>query len=436
MPNINKKIYDIIGIGIGPFNLGMAAMLEDLPQLSSIFFDQSPAFNWHAGMLLQNARLQVPFYADLITVVNPCSKFTFLNYLKQKQKLFRFAIQENNFPTRREYNDYCRWTFEQLDNLHFHHKVVDLHYDLSEDVYTVMVHNLSSDQLMFYHTKHIVIGVGTQPNFPPCLKNINNDTIIHSADYLFKKDVILKQSKIAIVGSGQSAAEIFYDLLNYTDHLENLSWFTRSARFYPMEYSKLSLEMTSLDYIDHFYSLSSVKKKEAIQSQDQLYKGINFSLINEIYEALYIKGIDGDISSIQLHTNTELKQVNSSLDEINLQFYHSELQQYFGHQAKALILATGYSANIPSFLDSVKKQIQFTNDEQYQVNRNYSIDVAGKRIFIQNADLNSHGFTAPDLGMGPYRNATILNAILGHEHFILEKKIAFQHFGLPHVKEP
>ena len=429
MLNINKKIYDIIGIGIGPFNLGMAAMLEDLPQLSSIFFDQSPTFNWHAGMLLPNARLQVPFYADLTTVVNPCSKFTFLNYLKQKQKLFRFAIQENNFPTRREYNDYCKWVIEQLDNLHFHHKIVDMHYDLKEDLYTVMVHNLSSDQLIFYYAKHIVIGVGTQPNLPGCLTNCNHKTIIHSAEYLFRKDDILEQSKITIVGSGQSAAEIFYDLLNYTDHLENLSWFTRSVRFYPMEYSKLSLEMTSLDYINHFYSLSSGKKKQVISSQDQLYKGINYALINDIYDALYLKGIDSDTSFIQLHTNTELKEATVTNDNIELKFYHKEVQQHFNHTTGALILATGYKASVPSFMDSIKEYIEFYEDGQYNIGRNYSIDV-GKKIFVQNADLHSHGFSAPDLGMGPYRNATIINTILGYEHFILENKVAFQTFGL------
>lgn len=430
MVSIDKSIYDIIGIGIGPFNLGMAAMLEDLPQLSSIFFDQSPAFNWHAGTLLPNARLQVPFYADLITVVNPCSKFTFLNYLKQKQKLFRFAVQENNFPTRREYNDYCKWVVEQLDNLHFNHKVVDMHYDFKEDVYTVMVHNFSSDQLMFYYAKHIVIGVGTPPNLPACVKNLGHETIIHSADYLFKKDTVLEQSKITIVGSGQSAAEIFYDLLNYTEHLENLSWFTRSARFYPVEYSKLSLEMTSLDYIDHFYSLSSCKKKQIISSQDQLYKGINYALINDIYDALYLKGIEADTSFIELHTNAELKKVTVAENNINLEFYHNELQQRFDHTTGALILATGYKASIPSFLDSIKEYIEFYEDGQYNVARNYSIDVSGKKIFVQNADLHSHGFTAPDLGMGPYRNATIINTILGYEHFNLEKKVAFQTFGL------
>ncbi|MBO9684547.1 MAG: SidA/IucD/PvdA family monooxygenase, partial [Flavisolibacter sp.] len=433
--SINKKIYDIIGIGIGPFNLGLAAMLENLPQLSSIFFDQSPGFNWHPGMLLPNARLQVPFYADLTTIVDPCSKFTFLNYLKQKQRLFRFAIHENNFITRREYNDYCKWAAEQLDNLRFQHTVVDVHYDCKDDIYTVMVHNLVSDSLLFYHAKHLVIGIGTQPNLPKSVQGINHPCIFHSSEYLFHKNDVLGKAKIAIIGSGQSAAEIFFDLLSYSDQFYDLSWFTRSSRFYPMEYSKLSLEMTSVDYIDHFYGLSSHKKKEVNRSQVQLYKGINFSLINEIYDTLYLKALYDNTSSVHLCTNTDLKSVTILNDEVTAQFYHREIEKEFTHTTEALILATGYQFCLPSFLDAIKDSLQFSDDGLYEVNRNYSIDAAGKRVFVQNAELHTHGFNAPDLGMGPYRNAVILNAILGYEHFLLEKKIAFQTFGLTDVKE-
>jgi hypothetical protein len=39
---------------------------------------------------------------------------------------------------------------------------------------------------------------------------------------------------------------------------------------------------------------------------------------------------------------------------------------------------------------------------------------------------HTHGFNAPDLGMGPYRNAIILNTILGYEYFPLEKDVPFQ----------
>ena len=134
-----------------------------------------------------------------------------------------------------------------------------------------------------------------------------------------------------------------------------------------MEYSKLSLEMTSPDYIDHFYSLSQEKKKEILKEQDQLYKGINFSLINEIYDVLYLKSLERDTSFIQLHTHSELTSVAANDTNLLLHFYHSELEKDFEHRTGVIILATGYKSVFPSFLESIKEQLQLMGDGVYNV---------------------------------------------------------------------
>ncbi|MDQ7860073.1 SidA/IucD/PvdA family monooxygenase [Peribacillus frigoritolerans] len=35
-----QSIYDLVGIGIGPFNLGLAALLEKTPELNAVFFEK------------------------------------------------------------------------------------------------------------------------------------------------------------------------------------------------------------------------------------------------------------------------------------------------------------------------------------------------------------------------------------------------------------
>ena len=112
-------------------------------------------------------------------------------------------------------------------------------------------------------------------------------------------------------------------------------------------------------------------------------------------------------------------------------FYHGEQEQSFQHLADTVILATGYKYKIPSFLEPVKELVQWTEDGLYDVQHNYSIDKDGKRIFVQNAELHTHGFNSADLGMGPYRNAIIINSILGYECYEVENDIAFQTFGVP-----
>ena len=457
----HKTIYDIIGIGIGPFNLGMAALAASIPELNCLFIDQNPEFNWHLGMMLDNARLQVPFYADLVTLADPRNQFSFLSFLKAKQRMFRFAILENYFITRKEYNDYCRWVANQLTCLQFGLRCEAIRYDDTEKVYAIYVRDVSSQVEAVYYCKQLVLGVGSIPYVPDnltlnpspvgeglssvgCSRSLatardDNHLIFHSSDYLYFKERLLTKKAVTIVGSGQSAAEIFSDLLSHsTQFSKGLNWFTRNHEFYPMDYSSFSLEKTSPEYIDHFYRLSPAKKKERLATQDHLYKGINFSLIQEIYCELYQLGLNNDTNHIGLYSNSELQRLTKTgNDEIELSFYHSESEQSFTHNAEAVILATGYKQQVPEFAEPIKDLIKWTPDPstgtgqvQYKVKRNYSIDAANS-IFVQNAELHTHGFNAPDLGMGPYRNSIILNAILGYEHFVMEKNISFQTFGVP-----
>lgn len=427
------RIYDLAGIGIGPFNLGLAALSYAIPGLDAIFFDQSREFAWHKGMMLEGATVQVPFYADLVTMADPCSRFSFMAYLKATGRLFHFAIKENNFVTRREYNNYCNWVIAQLPNLHFSHQVNNVLYNQDDKCYEVAVHNILNGADTSIRARCLVIGVGTRPLLPDYSREVRGDHVFHSSDYLFRKEQLFRRGQVTIIGSGQSAAEIFYDLLQEVDCLPGgLHWFTRSSRFFPMEYSKLTLEMTSPDYIDYFFNLPEHKKQEVLSAQQMLYKGINFSLIGAIYDCMYNKTIDNPSLNAGLCTNCELRDIKANGGEsYMLTFYHTEQQQYFLHASGAVVLASGYQQEVPVFLQSVADRIRWTATGQYDVQRNYAVDKNGREIFVQNAELHTHGFNAPDLGMGAYRNSVILNEILGYEHYKLEKHIAFQTFGIP-----
>ncbi|WP_457811444.1 SidA/IucD/PvdA family monooxygenase [Sinorhizobium meliloti] len=63
--------FDLAGIGIGPFNLGLAALLSSHENLSNVFLERKPAFRWHEGLILPGTTLQVPFMADLVTMADP-----------------------------------------------------------------------------------------------------------------------------------------------------------------------------------------------------------------------------------------------------------------------------------------------------------------------------------------------------------------------------
>ena len=288
--------FDVIAIGAGPFNLGFAALADGLDDLHVAVLEAGEKFVWHPGMMLPGTHLQVPFMADLVTMADPTSKHSFLNYLKEKQRLYPFYIREDFYALREEYSNYLAWAAENIQSVRFGHRVLEAEYH--DGVYLLSV--LTAAGLTRFTADKLVLGTGSQPYLPPVLTTEAQATgnVVHSSDYAFHREKLLSSRTAgsgpkvtAVLGSGQSAAEIFLDLLRSLPEEDHLVWATRSERYFPLEYTKLTLEMTSPEYIDHFHGLPMDKRDELSAEQKGLYKGINADLINQIHEELYERSI-------------------------------------------------------------------------------------------------------------------------------------------------
>lgn len=423
---MNNDVYDILGVGVGPFNLSLACMAEPLSELKTVFFDKKTEFDWHSGIMPEWSTLQIPFFADLVTFADPTSRFSFLNYLKSTGLIYQYYIRESFFMLRSEYNDYCKWVAEQLDNVQFGYSVQNIDYSKAAKIYTVTLVD-SDNQASQVQARHIVLGTGTTPVIPDFC-HFYKDQIHMGANYLKHKEAYKNAKSITIVGSGQSGAEIYYDLLNDIDtHKYQLNWITRSNRFFAMDLNKLTLELTSPDYTSHFYDLDPEKRDELINSQAPLYKGINNSLINEIYDTLYIKTRNPEVKT-RLIPSAQLNSLQYDDNQFTLSCSQKSSNKDFEMESEFLILSLGYEYKKPEFLCPIAQYLNWDNQERLLPNKNYSI-TDENNIFVQNVGLYTHGISAPDLGMGCYRNAIIINQVMGQETYPVEKRICFQEFS-------
>ncbi|MEU4644346.1 SidA/IucD/PvdA family monooxygenase [Micromonospora sp. NPDC023814] len=424
--------HDFIAVGLGPYNLGLACLTEPIEDLDGLFLEARDTFSWHPGMLLESTRLQTPFIADLVTLADPTSPYSFLAYLKESGRLYPFYIRESFFPLRSEYDDYCRWAAGRLRAVRFGHRVTSVEFDPADEHYVVRATVTATGEQVTHRARHLVLGTGTPPHVPDACRGLGGDAI-HNSQYLEHRAALRAKRSITVVGSGQSAAEIYHDLLGDIDACGyQLNWVTRSPRFFPLEYTKLTLEMTSPDYVDYFHALPEAARYRLESAQKGLFKGINADLINDIYDLLYAKSIGGPVRT-RLLTNTTLTA--AAYDEPSgtyaLGLRNVEQDRDFTLDTEGLVLATGYHYRVPEFLEPVRDRIRWDGHGRFDVARNYSIDHTGRGIFLQNAGTHTHSITSPDLGMGPYRNSWIIRELLGREHYPVEKRIAFQEFGVP-----
>ncbi|MEU4133194.1 lysine N(6)-hydroxylase/L-ornithine N(5)-oxygenase family protein [Streptomyces wuyuanensis] len=423
-PPEHRDIHDFIGIGLGPFNLGLACLTEPVDELNGLFLESKPDFEWHSGMFLDGAHLQTPFMSDLVTLADPTSPYSFLNYLKEKGRLYSFYIRENFYPLRTEYNDYCRWAAAKLSSIRFGTTVTRVEYEAEDEVYAVRTTAGET-----FRGRRLVLGTGTPPYVPDSCRELDGD-FVHNSRYLQAKEELQRKGSITLVGSGQSAAEIYYDLLAEIDvHGYRLNWVTRSPRFFPLEYTKLTLEMTSPEYVDYFHALPEATRYRLETQQKNLFKGIDGDLINEIFDLLYQKSLGGPVPT-RLLTNTALCTASYENGAYTLGLRQEEQEKDFEIRTEGLILATGYRYVTPEFLDPVRDRLRWDGQGRFDVARNYSIDTTGRGVFLQNAGVHTHSITSPDLGMGAYRNAYIIAELLGREYYPVEKTIAFQEFAV------
>jgi lysine N6-hydroxylase len=415
--------YDFVGIGLGPFNLGLACLTEPIAELNGVFLESKPHFEWHSGMFLEGAHLQTPFMSDLVTLADPTSPYSFLNYLKESGRLYSFYIRENFYPLRVEYDDYCRWAASKLSSVRFGTTVAEVTYE--DEVYVVRT---ESGELL--RARRLVLGTGTSPHVPDACAGLGGD-FIHNSRYMRHKSELQGKESITLVGSGQSAAEIFHDLLSEIDvHGYRLNWVTRSPRFFPLEYTKLTLEMTSPEYIDYFHALPEATRYRLQSEQKGLFKGIDGELIDSIFDLLYQKSLGGPVPA-RLLTNSSLESARYDEGTYTLGLRQQEQGKDYELRSDGLILATGYRYAEPAFLAPVRDRLRYDTHGNFDVARNYAIDTTGSGIFLQNAGVHTHSITSPDLGMGPYRNASIIRELLGGtEYYPVEKSIAFQEFAI------
>ncbi|MGW0944239.1 lysine N(6)-hydroxylase/L-ornithine N(5)-oxygenase family protein [Streptomyces sp. NPDC002623] len=417
-----KDTYDFVGIGLGPFNLGLACLTEPIDALDGLFLESKPDFEWHSGMFLDGAHLQTPFMSDLVTLADPTSPYSFLNYLKEKGRLYSFYIRENFYPLRVEYDDYCRWAANRLRSVRFGTTVAEVTFDDEDELYVVRT---TAGEV--FRARRLVLGTGTPPYIPEACAGLGGD-FLHNSRYLQHKAELQKKESITLVGSGQSAAEIYYDLLSEIDvHGYRLNWVTRSARFFPLEYTKLTLEMTSPEYIDYFRELPERTRYRLTAEQKGLFKGIDGDLVDEIFDLLYQKNLGGPVPT-RLITNSSLNGVSYADGSYTLSFRQEEQEKDYELSSQGLILATGYKYAEPEFLAPIRDRLRYDSHGNFDVARNYAIDTTGRGVFLQNAGVHTHSVTSPDLGMGAYRNSYIIRELLGSEYYPVEKSIAFQEF--------
>ncbi|MCF4172307.1 lysine N(6)-hydroxylase/L-ornithine N(5)-oxygenase family protein [Vibrio sp. McD22-P3] len=420
------EIYDLVGIGAGPFNLSIAALSNEVNTLKTVFLEARSEFSWHPGLLLDGANMQTHFLKDLVSAVCPTSEYSFLNYLVSNKKYYRFLSTEQSCISRQEFSDYLSWASKNMPNVVFDSAVQNI--EKHDGLYHIHT------KYLVYRARHICLGTGKTPYFPECTKPSLGANVFHAAE-IGLRERNLTGRRVTIIGGGQSGADIFLNVLREKwGKPSHLNWVTRRANYQPLDEAAFTNEYFTPEYVDTFIGLNDKVKQREIAHQKLTSDGVTQKCLLEIYQELYQRfDVMKEKRWIELLPHRTLTALEETSQGLKLKYANAITETDEEDNADIVILATGYQGQLPSCAKALESSFKRDQNRQIRLNGAFSIEMSDSdeigNVFVVNAGLHSHGIAEPQLSLAAWRAAKIINQVADQAAFDIEAVNGLMNWG-------
>lgn len=424
----SEEVLDLICIGFGPASLAIAIALKERndsflgPKPKVSFLERQSQFAWHSGMQLPGAKMQISFLKDLATPRNPQSPFTFLNYLYQQERLNQFINLSTFLPTRLEYEDYLRWCashFEKQGAVSYEQEVVEVSPNITSrnakvGQFRVVSRDSKTGKVTARVARHVVIAVGGKPMLPEEFPE-DHPGVIHSSKYSNKVSDALpdrtKPYRIAVVGSGQSAAEIFNDLPSRYPNAK-VTMIIKGTSLRPSDDSPFVNEIFDPERVDEIYSQADELRALCIaKDRATNYSVVRLDLLEHLYQRLYMQRLQNpDSEDWKLHIQTNRQVINVEGSEtgrllLKLKSVVGDGSEGTGEELAfdAVFVATGYVRNahewimkntqplLRNYPDCCQDRLRFPVRRDYKVDFDEEKVERNAGIWLQGCNEKTHG---------------------------------------------
>src|SRR5215469_16858237 len=227
--------FHTAGVGAGPANLSLAALFEAVAPDRIVLFEAQPSPAWHGGLLFPSVRMQTGWVKDLVSLLDPSHRVSFLSYLVRTRRVFTFLSAQYSEIPRLEYVRYLEWAAQQLADVHFGTRVDAVSFDDGFSLY--------SGGRLLATSDHLVLGIGSCPRMPRGLAALDETRMAVADDLLSRLETLTLETSepVAVIGGGQTGAECVLELQRRG--FTQIRWFGRRPWFAPLDDSPSANEM-------------------------------------------------------------------------------------------------------------------------------------------------------------------------------------------------
>ncbi|MEV0947663.1 SidA/IucD/PvdA family monooxygenase [Rhodococcus sp. NPDC049939] len=411
-------VRDIVGVGFGPANLALAIAIEEhnascafSERISAQFFEARDRFDWHPGMLLDGATMQIAFPKDLVTFRNPRSEFTFFNYLFEQGRLVDFVNHQTFFPTRHEFNDYLQWAARRVEADVRYSTAVEAVRGIRDQRGVVDRLEVRAADGTSVVARNVVMGLGLQERVPEWA-NLSA-RCFHNHQFLFRVGEMPApvHQRFVVLGAGQSAAEIVQYLHSNYPEAEVHNVFSRFG-YSPADDSPYANRIFDPQAVDDLHGAPEAERLRLLDThRGTNYSVVDIELINEIYATEYQERVRGH-RRLFMRRASEVVAVEETSDGIEVAV-HSALDGLTDTlTCDALILATGFA---PAPLEPLLGDLAPRTEPPHAVGRDYRLAVSREieaGIYMQGGTEKTHGITSSLLSNVAVRAGEIVTSVV------------------------
>ncbi|WP_242909167.1 lysine N(6)-hydroxylase/L-ornithine N(5)-oxygenase family protein [Actinomadura terrae] len=414
---------DVIGVGFGPANLSLAiALQEETPRTTAAFLEAETDPIWQGGMLLDGSDMQNHPNRDLVTLRNPRSHYTFLNYLFEQGRLIEHLNLPMEFPLRKEYAHYIRWATDQFrEQVGFGVRVNDI---AVGDVDGAPGYVVTGSDGTRRYGRSLVLGTGRTPFVPSPFDTIDSPRVAHLTRYLPTVQRLAQDPPrtIAVIGGSQSAVEIVLDLAARFPHTRIIDY-VRSFGLPLKDTSPFSEEGFFPGFTDYYYRANrSGKDTLDAYMRPTNYSSIDADVLHELYALIYEQRLDGD-QRVFVLGNRQVRAVEDEGTSVRLEVEEVHTHEVVTERADLVVLATGFrdlgprphQEPYPALLAGVIDRFQFDTDGYLITEPDYrlrSLMDGTPPLFLNGLCESTHGIgDAGSFSLLSLRAATIIDGL-------------------------
>ncbi|EHL01090.1 putative L-ornithine 5-monooxygenase [Glarea lozoyensis 74030] len=331
-----------------------------------------------------------------------------------------------------EYEDYLRWCaghFEKEGKVAYGMQVEDVEggeRDSKGKILNWKVTALSQNgERIQRKARHVVIAVGGRPVIPQNLQGLKH--VAHSSQFASSIGQIQQREKgrnprFVVLGSGQSAAEIYNDLSErFPDSQVRLV--IKGASLRPSDDSPFVNEIFDPDRVDGIYSQDPTVRAAALSlDRGTNYGVVRLELLEHLYEKLYLqrmKSSDQETWRCRILPNRMVVSAEPSTGSSVLLRFQCKDGGEEEMEADYVFAATGYRRNVHEDMLGSVRDLVVEEGGKMGVRRDYGVRFTegsvdeGAGVWLQGCNEGTHGLSDTLLSILAVRGGELVDSIFG-----------------------